>query len=460
MTLSTKPTVMKYPRFAEIKTNIALDPSFQVGSYDEGRWTKTNQTMFIESIMMNMATQPIILVDISACLENCIEGTADYKYFKGWLDKGYEWISVDGNNRSISIHDFYNNKVRLHQRKRYQLEVANGRVVDFTLTPDDCCYSNLPAVLRTKFDESEVSVVVVTRATRQDLTDLFIRVNSGVGLNGAEKRNAIISLVSETVRSLATKYSSVGESFMSHKSMTRLGFYESVTSWLVYYTHQDSPVTIDNGALDRAYACNSAAENNIVQFAQLAESLFKGISKSTGVFSRAKMKRYNLHNFFFLFTYLSDNHYVVNDWDKFVLWFVESEISRCNSNEVAYTNSKGYTKVYEELTTDEKYTILARLKILQRDFLKSTLEDDGVVISLDENRIATPKQRYQLWERQGGYCPLSEKWIPLHEILDADKWQADHKLEHSRGGKTEIENMQLVWIESHRKKTGNFLRNS
>lgn len=458
MTLSTKPTVMKYPHFAEIKTNIALDPSFQVGSYDEGRWTKTNQTMFIESIMMNMATQPIILVNISACLENCIEGTADYKYFKDWLDKGYEWISVDGNNRSISIHDFYNDKVRLHLRKRYQVEVANGRVVDFTLTPDDCYYSTIPDALRTKFDESEVSVVVVTRATRQDLTDLFIRVNSGVGLNGAEKRNAIISLVSETVRSLATKYSSVGESFMSQKSMTRLGFYESVTSWLVHYTHQDSPVTIDNGALDRAYASNSAAENNIVPFAKLAESVLKGISNSTGRFSRAKMKKYNLHNFFFLLTYLDNNNYDVKDWDKFVLWFVQSEISRCNSQEIAYTNSKGYVKVYEELTTDESNTIFARLKMLRHDFLESTLEDDGVVISKDKNRIATPKQRYQLWETQGGICPLSKKRIPLDEILDANKWQADHILEHSRGGKTEIENMQLVCIESHRQKTGDFLR--
>ena len=104
MTLSTKPTVMAYPQFAEIKTKIALDPSFQVGSYDEGRWTKTNQTMFIESIMMNMATQPIILVNISSCLDNCIEGSADYNYFKEWLEKGYKWISNSLTEGSWTLH--------------------------------------------------------------------------------------------------------------------------------------------------------------------------------------------------------------------------------------------------------------------------------------------------------------------------------------------------------------------
>lgn len=460
MTLSTKTIVMKYPQFAEIKTKIALDPSFQVGSYDEGRWTKTNQTMFIESIMMNMATQPIILVNISACLENCVEGSADYNYFKEWLEKGYEWISVDGNNRSISIHDFYNDKVRLHQRKRYQFELSNGRVVDFTLGPDNCHYSTIPDALRKKIDDSEVSVVVVNRATRQDLTDLFIRVNSGVGLNGAEKRNAIISLVSESVRSLSTEHCGVGESVMTAKSMTRLGFYESVSSWLVHYTHQDSPATIDNGALDRAYAVNSAEENNVLPFMKLANSVFKGIAESTFRFSKAKMKKYNLHNFFFLVTYLDSNNYEVRNWDKFVLWFIKSEIMRCNSREVAHVNQMGYGKFYAELTGDESYTIGARLKVLTKDFLESPLLEEGMIISKDKNRIATPKQRYQLWETQSGTCPLSKKMIPLEEILDANKWQADHILEYSRGGKTDVENMQLVCIDSHRQKTGDFLRAS
>ncbi len=458
MTLSTKTTVMKYPQFAEIKTKIALDPSFQVGSYDEGRWTKTDQTMFIESIMMNMATQPIILVNISTCLENCIKGSADYNYFKEWLEKGYAWMSVDGNNRSISIHDFYNDKVRLHQRKRYQVELSNGRVVDFTLGRDNCHYSTLPDVLRQKIDDSEVSVVVVNRATRQDLTDLFIRVNSGVGLNGAEKRNAIISLVSESVRSLSTENCNVGESVMTANSMIRLGFYETVSSWLVHYTHQDSPVTIDNGPLDRAYAPNSAAENNVRPFVKLANSVFKGIAGSTFRFSRAKMKKYNLHNFLFFITYLDSNNYEVKDWDKFVLWFVEGEISRRNSQVPAYVNSHGYSKFYRELIRDEANAIIARLKVIREDFLQSNLVDEGVVISKDNNRIATPKQRYQLWEIQSGICPLSEKKIPLAEILDAGKWQADHILEYSRGGKTDIDNMQLVCIDSHRQKTGDFLR--
>lgn len=458
MTLSTKTLSFKYPEFAKIKEGIALDDSFQVGSYSEGRWKKPDQTMFIESIMMNMATQPIIIVDISECLENCIEGTADYNYFKGWLDKGFEWLSVDGNNRSITIHDFYNDKVRLHARKRYQIEHKNGRTLEFMLSRNECYYSSLPVELRAKFDESEVSVVIVTRATRQDLTDLFIRVNSGVGLNGSEKRNAIISLVSENVRSLATEYSDIGESYISKASMIRLAFYESVASWLVYYTHQDSPITINDNSLDPAYQPNSAEEHNLVTFNKLAKSVFKGISYSKYRFSRAKMKKYNLHNFFFLVTYLNDNKYEVKDWDKFVLWFIQGELSRCNSKETILTNKLGHNKVYSELTGDEANSIVARLNVLKKEFHASTLEEDGVIICKDKNRIASRSQRYQLWERQDGFCPLSEKKIPLDEIHDATKWQADHVVEVAIGGKTDVENMQLICVDKHLQKTRDFLR--
>jgi hypothetical protein len=50
----------------------------------------------------------------------------------------------------------------------------------------------------------------------------------------------------------------------------------------------------------------------------------------------------------------------------------------------------------------------------------------------------------KVWEKQKGICVLTNKVIPQSEINDITKWEADHKIAYSKGGKTDAENCQLV----------------
>ena len=80
------------------------------------------------------------------------------------------------------------------------------------------------------------------------------------------------------------------------------------------------------------------------------------------------------------------------------------------------------------------------------NLIEKQLVAEGVIVQQEDpsNRFFTVKQKIQLWKNQDGICPVTEKEIPLEEIFDHTKWQADHKDPFDNGGKTTIPNGQLV----------------
>lgn len=461
--MKSKTRVMTYPEFAKIKPQIALDNSFNVGSTENGRWKKPQMVYYMESVLYGMAVQNIVIVDIEKCLDNSVEGSADYDYFKKWGDAGFKYIAVDGNNRSITIHKFYEqDDVYLNARKRYQVETPDGRIADFTLNPDNNVFSKLPDPLKNAFSDAEVTIKVVERATRQEITDLFLRVNSGIHLNGQEKRNAVLSAVSEAVRKIGYDYdSSVGLQVMNEAGITRFGFHEMVASGLIYFTHQESPISISSDTIDRAYIDNSAESNNLRYFQKLAKTAFDPIANDkAGMFRKSKFKKYNLMNWFILVTYLNRNNIQIKDSAKLLSWFVNSEVGRVMSTEPVLRNKQGIQKLYSELQTDDGDKLVIRKNIIVKDLMQSSLLTDGTLVEVDDKRVYNASQKYELWRKQNGICPLSGKTIPLYEILDSSKWQGDHILEYSKGGKTSVDNGQLICVTAHKQKTKDFMKAS
>ena len=76
--------------------------------------------------------------------------------------------------------------------------------------------------------------------------------------------------------------------------------------------------------------------------------------------------------------------------------------------------------------------------------LTKYIEEEQNIITLDDTRLATPYQKLELWHIQDGLCPETKTKIPYNEILDSTKWHADHILEHTNGGLTELNNLRLV----------------
>lgn len=463
MAMNLVPVNYKYAEFAQFKPSIALDNSFNVGSTDQGRWAKPLMTSYMESVLYGMAVHPIVILDLESCLSHCVEDSNDWKYFKQWIDEGFKFLAIDGNNRSITIHKFYSmDKVWLIPRKSYSIQLDDGKIENFSVDQTNNVYSKLPKVLKKRFDDATMTVHVVKKATRAEITDLFLRLNSGMPLNAQEKRNAMLTSMAEFVRTTSDKYrNTVGIQIISPKSLIRLGWDELVASCIVYHTHQNKMVTINTDVLDSAYYDNSKETQNIsVVEKVLVDALGIPAKDNSMLFKVNKFAKFNFMNWFILVCYLHRNNYRIKNGQDLLKWFVETERLRLLSQDVVFTNKQGYNKVYSEMNLDDANKLEIRAKCIIEDFESSDLIGEGVVVPVDLQRIFTDEQRFEIWKRQNGVCPLTGKNIPIHEVLDASKWQADHIREYSVGGETTPDNGQLICVTAHKEKTREFVKNT
>ena len=86
---------------------VAIDNSFNRYAC----WKKNSSTHYVRNVLVGFAPTPIIVANLRKCLALCDEGSEEYKYFNGWIEKGYEYLAIDGNNRTISIRDYLSGRL-------------------------------------------------------------------------------------------------------------------------------------------------------------------------------------------------------------------------------------------------------------------------------------------------------------------------------------------------------------
>ena len=197
--------------YKNVVPNQKADEAFQANKYT--RWSLEQAANYMSSTATGKAPSKFILCDIEKCLESAIqdERPSDIEYYKDWLAMGVKYLNLDSNNRCINVTDFYQNKVAI-ESDHYRL----GDMIVLVEKGLNDTYDKLPKKLKEAFDNAVVSVQMYTDVTRQELSDIFTRLNDGKPLNEPEKRNASTSLVAQAVRELASEYYSV----FTHKNNT------------------------------------------------------------------------------------------------------------------------------------------------------------------------------------------------------------------------------------------------
>ena len=105
----TKEICLASAEMMGFKDDVGLDLSFQ----SEARWPDSQKSEFITSLLHGMAPSKIVIADIDACMESLSKHSRDYKYFEDWKLKGKKYISIDGNNRTITIDQYLKGKVTI-----------------------------------------------------------------------------------------------------------------------------------------------------------------------------------------------------------------------------------------------------------------------------------------------------------------------------------------------------------
>jgi len=427
----------------KIFKRIGLDLSFQ----SEARWKAEQKSAFITSLIKKMAPSPIILINIPKCMEKVSKGSQDYKYLETWHLKGYEYISVDGNNRTITIHEFLNGEVTI-QHGDYFLRDDNGDVVDIVqVNHTNDTYDTLDESMRKYLDNIFISICEYISATRSDFSELFVNINSGVALNPQELRNAILVPLASDIRELVEQFRSTAFKFLISDNTRRL-IDEQIVNLAVYNaygakhgitrTDKDNAYKDDSSVSDYFYnGGRKLIEETLQMIADYADAGFKEVS--------------TLMNFFIVMVYLNKNGYKILDRKELFKWFMSTENKRLNDSTPLAKSKVGEYRPYSGCNASNGNIFLkARYDRIVLDLQSISKE---IACKTDPERLFTAEERYEMWKRQNGICPLTGKNIPEEEINNHTLWSGDHIFPHSKGGPTTLENAQLVCKKANLKKS-------
>ena len=207
---------------------IFIDPRYQ----RRNSWNKENQLNFIDSIYKNMVSHSIILVNIGASYHIALQKNRhkDADYFKGLLDRGFEYISIDGNNRSQTITKYKNGEIK----------------VKYSHDKD-----------KSLFLKKKLTVTTYSSMSLLQMHELGIKVNQGQPWNRQEQRNCINSIVADTIREISTKFNDITDYISIKKSRM---YDDELLVMLLYYETNKRGGTQDSW--DTMYKKESANLND------------------------------------------------------------------------------------------------------------------------------------------------------------------------------------------------------
>lgn len=426
------PLVMMKSFFEET----GLDESFQ----SPARWDAKQKTRYITSLINNMAPSKIVVANIKECLERCDGQKYDFEYFQKWVDFDKKYISIDGNNRTITIDEYLDGKVKIAHG---EYPLPDGSVVIIDSKNDT--FKKHPIALKEHIENNiNVSICEYVVSDRQSLSTLFKSINDGSPLNSQELRNAIIVPFADEIRALVVEQKKAFDTLF--KDNKRRVFDEQLVNLFVYFTY-GAAHGISKGDKDRAYEDDSAVWKNFKPAKKAVQETLQIVEK----YADAGFKEVStLLNFFIVVTELHKHKQKILDEEQLFKWFMRTENRRIADKTIIRVTPKGEHRNYNSCNgTTSGPELNERYKLIMKDMENMPA---GIVAKLDPDRCYSEFQRYQLWQKQEGICPVTKKVIPEEEINNHELWAADHIVPFSKGGKTTLENGRLICKISNLKK--------
>ena len=484
---------------------IQLCPEFQ----SNFRWIQSDMQKYVASIIDGQALTPIILGDIEKLMHSVRDNTSggvnhpSYKFYKKLLDKGYVFIVIDGNNRTTTIGEFYKDEFPLFESNAYEYQHPEFG----NITKGSKHYSVLSSDLREHIDTMRIQVTVVTTGTLEDLGRDFIKVNTQIGLNDQEMRQASVCEFGEKVRNLAKKYDKIFRKKITAKVKGKEKVIEAalftdkfigrrkVEELIVTVSNllTNGTIKVDKDTLDACYGDNSDIKKSNKEFHRV-EKHFGWVMKCVDTYGRSFLDsnsslKGNLVDLIWLRDLMEKNDYKIKDEKKFVQWFGETQTLK--SNDISKVNPERQVFEFEcskgdrddqgnykslkykdgdggregnftgEIKTntiwmapDGKQYTYAEIQAgslqqnwneLRLEIIKDSLRTvpDDIIIQKDGERDFPISWRYRKWLEQGGKTFSTGEEIPLIDLYNTKLFHMDHVIEHDQGGLTCYENCHL-----------------
>ena len=419
MKIKSSTTTTSVRNFVESYTpekTLFLD-SIQRGSV----WNKSDKDEYYKSIQKGMTPNPIILADLETSLQRAKENdlNLDSEKIQSWLDKGYEWLSIDGGNRT----EFKNEK--------YQEIIEKYG------------FKNLPKELKS-FLEHNIDVKVFTNLSISEMHELAINVNKGKPWNNAEKRNATEGFISDFVRDCTKQHKEVFATYLNKTQILRKVPSDIVGNFIYYFLHRTD--TLNQKTLQSLYQKNHF--DNSDMFKKLLSIWAKVVLEISK--TRVKKERATMFNLFCVLADLRSEGYELNieKITEFTKNYLETENTRIVSD-VKFTPRNFY---WRDLNRHQTYYKTKSKKI--QDDMSSYIEE--FFIKKDKMRIFTYEDRIQKIKKTGGRVENLDGSVSYETpltLLNGKIYHADHIFPHSKGGEKVIHNLQFLTKKDNQKKS-------
>jgi hypothetical protein len=397
------------------KDKINLQPSYQ----RDAVWGRPQKQFLIDTILRDLDIPKIYLRDIDT------------------PESTFEEEVVDGQQRLTAIYGFHNDEYAL---------AKDADNIDSKYEIRGKKFTQLDEYLKDNFESYELTAILLRNSNEDEIEEMFLRLQNGSPLNAAEKRNAMKGKMKAFIRETA-----------KHKFFEqRCGFknsrfaYDLVAAQMTKVIIAGGPCAVRGADLVKMYKNNEDFDSN----AQVA----KQIRKTLDVMFRAfpvktpELSKLNSLSVFILFRYLGENFYLHGREVDVYNWFITFENWRKNDEKRPADEREPEMVDYHDKVsraTDSQASVVSRHAIL----LTRLLKDIPNLTPLDPQRSFTHEQRMAIHRRDMGICQVRLKCEG--EECHWDHWHADHKIAHSKGGKTTVENGQVACVKCNLVKNAN-----
>lgn len=459
----------------EKSEKIFLDLHFQ----SLERWSDVQRQAYMKSTLKGTIPTPIVLAHVKSCMDHCKrrlgEDSDDYNYYRKLFEKGYVYISVDGNNRTKCVRRFIDNEFSLIKLPHKIPDIEYDSYKNWNPKKNDRSFETLPRYIRDHLKERQVMIFVIKDSNLEDLHESFRAINSGMTLNAQEWRNSIICELSSIVRDIALDHNKFFEKYFSENKRYRRNHEE----WLVTaFIHCARSGNIGKKQRDDAY------DNEMEEFEKKTrvENAMRVVSRLCCKYDVNKTLKAEatLFDLFMTVDWLLENNYKINNERNFYKWWEKTYLT-AKTAKTDIVGADGKTKktsvilfhddkgnnVRDYSGTQRSTDLVMREARLGVYLAFGTRHDkygdilpelpDDVLVQKDAKRNFPTSFRFPLWIEQDGKCAITGIEIPQVDIFDGKKYVIDHKIPHAAGveagGTTTFENAQLVCYDENKNKS-------
>lgn len=356
-------------------------------------------------------------------------------YLRESPEEGFEHEVVDGQQRLRAIWEYRDNEFPLGEDSN---DLSSGDL-------EGLHYDELEADDQDRLCLYELAVVIIEGASELEIRDLFSRLQEGVTLNPAEKRNALAGGMRDFIANLGENHRVFP---LTRIPATRFGWH-NLAAHVVALELAGGPANIKAPDLYDVYTKNDTFDVDGPQ----AKRVKRILNILADVLSANPPEMNIKWGFVDLYLAVSvlDREYVIKGREEDILRFfqgfetdrraVDDPADLIESKDPYDRDMYDYIQAFQTGAGTRPH-IETRLRV----YRNRVMRDIPDLVPRDQTRGFSDEQRIAIYRRDNESCQSCGNHL---EFIDM---RADHVVDHAKGGPTTIQNGQALCVACHEAK--------